>query len=149
MWHDVYKFRHSVGLAVIALSSSSGDSWCDAIFVNTQIPLVPHVLQGDAETALERLSDVLEKDLPNFYTREDFWREKGTARDEVCHPGAAFGTWTEARLLPASAFHTSLFTSWSCHIIAVTLWVRGLNRAFVPAVPGGGIDQQRIQGEGA
>lgn len=43
-------------------------------------------MQGDAESALERLSDVLEKDLPHFYSREEFWRERGTIRDEVCFP---------------------------------------------------------------
>lgn len=47
-------------------------------------------MQGDAESALERLSDVLEKDLPHFYSREDFWREKRTPRDEVCQLTLAF-----------------------------------------------------------
>jgi ariadne-1 len=37
-------------------------------------------LQGDAETALERLSDALEKDLTRYNSREEFWREKGMHR---------------------------------------------------------------------
>jgi hypothetical protein len=40
-------------------------------------------LQGDAETALERLSDTLEKDLTRYYSREEFWREKGMHRIAV------------------------------------------------------------------
>lgn len=43
-------------------------------------------LQGDAETALERLSDTLEKDLTRYYSREEFWREKGMHRNVVPSP---------------------------------------------------------------
>lgn len=45
-------------------------------------------LQGDAETALERLSDTLEKDLTRYYSREEFWREKGMHRNAVRHSPA-------------------------------------------------------------
>ena len=43
-------------------------------------------LQGDAETALERLSDTLEKDLTRYYSREEFWREKGMHCNVVLSP---------------------------------------------------------------
>lgn len=54
-------------------------------------------VQCDAETALERLSDVLEKDLPHFYSKEEFWRERGTIRDEVRSvlQGTLFGSCSE------------------------------------------------------
>lgn len=40
-------------------------------------------VQGDAEAALERLSDTLEKDLTRYYSREEFWREKQQLRNQV------------------------------------------------------------------
>lgn len=107
------------------------------------------MLQGDAETALERLSDVLEKDLPHFYSREEFWREKGTLRDEVCHPDTAFGTWPEGSYSSQPVlFHMSLLLS---YILYKLMW-RQCRResvarcnlshvACVTAVPGGGNNQ--------
>ena len=43
-------------------------------------------LQGDAETALERLSDALEKDLTRYYSREEFWRDTNMHRNVVPNP---------------------------------------------------------------
>jgi hypothetical protein len=61
-------------------------------------------LQGDAETALERLSEKLEKDLPMYYSKDEFVRAKNPAKI-----GSAQVRWLHA---PHAWLHAALPGLW-------------------------------------